>query len=532
MGMKCPACGSMVIYDIEKSKLKCVSCSSTFDVEQYDIDNSAEKTEGSSLSMNMDAYLCKNCGAELDVPEEQTVAYCMYCGGETSLMQKSQPMERPQKIIPFKYSKKDVRKRFEEELNGKLFVPSEFQKAEFIEGFRGIYIPYWSTNAKLTDKRIDVEGIHSTSQGDYTITSYYDLKIDVGGKIDAGSFDASELFDDTIAAEIAPFKYEDCKPFKEGYLAGFYSDKATASIDLYEELIADTICTNLQEEIKAEARKAEVKKADLKKTIEYELEPPQLNLFPVWFLTWKKGNRVAYSVMNGQTGKMATDIPVDSGKLFRSFGIMTAIIFVILCIVPTFILPTQMAMVSSILLYISSLVLSGQLKQIKIRENHVYDWGNTKYHAKKKKLKDKKEENSKDPGCLGTVMTGFLWFLAIVVIVVLMTCIDTATVEDVDIIFGMMFFVQIIVAIYQFIHIFGIKNKFAIVPVLLSLAIQLSGVFVADITRQNDSWYYGLAMAVLLGMMINLLVCVKYMNYLTTRPAPNFFTRKGADQNA
>ena len=34
-------------------------------------------------------------------------------------------------------------------------------------------------------------------------------------------------------------------------------------------------------------------------------------LFPVWFLTWRKNDRVAFLVMNGETGKISADLPVD-----------------------------------------------------------------------------------------------------------------------------------------------------------------------------------------------------------------------------
>lgn len=526
MGMKCPACGSMVVYDIKQGLMQCVSCSSTFSVHQYDVNNDAEAMQ-TTMSMNMDIYHCKNCGAELDAPEEQTVAYCMYCGGETLLTQKSQPVERPQKIIPFKHDVADVREAFQKAIKGRIFVPAEFEKPEFIEGFRGIYMPYWDTKVELESQRLAVEGIKTTTSGDYTITSYYDMQIDVYGKMHSGCYDASEAFDDTIAAEIAPFHVEECVPFREGYLAGFYSDKVTADFDNYQELISWQTITGVKKQISEATDKIEVKEEKLEKMVQSKLSDRETLLFPVWFLTWRKGKRVAYSVMNGETGKMTMDIPVDAGKLFRSVLIGTVIIFAILSLIPAFILPTQMAIVSSIFLCVSSLVFGAELSVIKKREQHVFDFGNSKYKTEKQ-IPGKK----KKAGCLGSALSAIGWIIGIFGMGIFFGVMDGPTPDDVRISFGIVLVIQIIIAIKQLISVYGIGNKMAILPIIITVLMQLLGVIIADESRQHDYWYYGISMITMFGMIMNMLVCVFYMNYLTTRPVPNFFTRKGADQNA
>lgn len=39
-------------------------------------------------------------------------------------------------------------------------------------------------------------------------------------------------------------------------------------------------------------------------------------MLPVWFLSYRNKDRVAYATVNGQTGKVAADIPVDSRKFY------------------------------------------------------------------------------------------------------------------------------------------------------------------------------------------------------------------------
>ena len=71
MGVKCPNCGGGMVFDIGKQKLVCPYCSSESSVKEYRLNNAAEHVND-NYSVNV--FRCKNCGAELTAPEEQTVA--------------------------------------------------------------------------------------------------------------------------------------------------------------------------------------------------------------------------------------------------------------------------------------------------------------------------------------------------------------------------------------------------------------------------------------------------------------------------
>ena len=50
----------------------------------------------------------------------------------------------------------------------------------------------------------------------------------------------------------------------------------------------------------------------------------ELALLPVWFLSYRNGDRVSYAVVNGQTGKAAADLPVD-GKRYLAGSLLLAV---------------------------------------------------------------------------------------------------------------------------------------------------------------------------------------------------------------
>ena len=59
-------------------------------------------------------------------------------------------------------------------------------------------------------------------------------------------------------------------------------------------------------------------------------------LLPVWMLSTKWNGQDFLFTMNGQTGKLIGNLPVDKGKYWRYFAIATAIVTVLATAVITF----------------------------------------------------------------------------------------------------------------------------------------------------------------------------------------------------
>ena len=53
-------------------------------------------------------------------------------------------------------------------------------------------------------------------------------------------------------------------------------------------------------------------------------------MLPVWFMTWKNKSRLCYAVVNGNTGKMFTEVPSDLKKYTLSSIILSIPIFLLL----------------------------------------------------------------------------------------------------------------------------------------------------------------------------------------------------------
>ena len=244
-----------MVFDVGKQKLICPYCDTSCTVHEYRLNNAAEYVNDNySVSM----YRCKNCGAELTAPEEQTVAYCSYCGGEAMLQQKQAETIRPKRIIPFRKTKQDAIQAYEAAVKKVLYVPKELKNASFLEGFRGVYLPYWGIDVEIPRRDMRFRGHRTYTEGRYDYHETYDVDAQIGGQVEGAVYDASAAFDDTLAAQIAPFDQGGSKDFDEAYLAGFYADKVTADPQIYRSLALEQAADKVFENIQHKAGKVSV----------------------------------------------------------------------------------------------------------------------------------------------------------------------------------------------------------------------------------------------------------------------------------
>ena len=539
-GISCPSCGGKMIFDIPNQNLKCHYCDNRIEVNDYNTNNKAEEHKDVYSTL---VFTCRNCGAELLAPDEQTVAYCSYCGSESMLDGKYEDVLRPKKIVPFQKSKKQAKNEYEKALKGKFYIPKEFKDSSFLEEFRGIYLPYYSYEAVIPEKNIQLTGKKKYTRGGYDYNEEYAIEADIGGTAKGIKYDASAAFDDTIANEIAPFKQKDEKNFSDAYLAGFYADKATTDVDNYLEYATEDALDEVYKDIEKRTGGVDVnndkKLEEKKEEISIESFNCNVTMYPVWFLTWRHKNRVAYSVMNGQTGKIAMDIPVDKKKFFLISAAIAVVVFVLLSILPVFILPRMMAVIAAIILCVSGIALRKEVKRIYEKENHLYDYGDSSHAVKKKRIKLEtdsgrknkgKKKSSGGSGCTIALGLYFLFLFGAGIVSLLISLVNGINAGSADGYFmGAALIVQGITSFFIIRYAVALDKKSAIVPALFSALAVLFGFAAAVMNPVHDYWYYGSALACLVGLVLNSLSAINYFNYLTTRPVPNFFTREGAE---
>ena len=370
----CPNCGGNLVFDIRTQMLYCAHCESVMD--PYYPEQQPGLQPESREEFDVTVFTCPSCGAEIASTNISATGFCTYCGASAVFEKRIRGEKRPQKIIPFMKTREDCREAYLKAIRSAAFVPPELKDPAFLDRFTGVYIPYWTYDVSFGPD-VSVTGKKTYTKGSYEYTDYYDLNCMIEPARQELSFDASSSFDDHIGEVIGPFEEKDMRPFTPGYLAGFFSDIADVPSEVYlddaEAAVARQAYPQLENQFPGYT--VEMPKSQAKVEQDLQMKTSSAGaMFPVWFLTWRKNDRVAYSVVNGQTGKVYADIPVDLRRFLISSLAAAVPLFILLNLFLTITAPSMLALAAFFSL-VTSFVYRKELKEIQTLESRKEDAG-------------------------------------------------------------------------------------------------------------------------------------------------------------
>lgn len=372
---ECPNCGGNLKFDIPSQLLKCDYCETIKDPYEVTKEQDAEENDVFDVTI----FTCPQCGGEIMSTDTSAAEFCSFCGASTILSSRISKENRPAQIIPFKQTKEACKKAYIARMKRALFAPDDLKDEKHIDSFRGIYMPYWSYDISQ-EGPVHLKGEKSYSRGDYTYTDHYDLS----GQIDANynnlSYDASASFADNISEQIAPFNVRDKKEFTPSFLSGFYADTSDVDSDLYKNDAIAIANNTSYDNIRKVPAFADLKLSCAKNsfamttTFHTYCDPPYRVMYPVWFMSYRKNDRVAYATVNGQTGKVAVDTPVDPKKYMISSLLLALPIFLLLNLFFT-IKPKTVLAFAGFLAVFSFFIYIAEIAAIFRRDGHHDDRG-------------------------------------------------------------------------------------------------------------------------------------------------------------
>ena len=537
MAYKCKNCGGDVSYNVKLGKLVCAYCGSQFDLSEYE-DIRAEKENEDAWDLPV--YLCQSCGAELVAGEHAIVTYCQYCGSESLIKSDKSVRDFPKTMIPFKLSKEDCKSLYQKKSTRIPFLPDELKNPNYLERFNGFYIPYWDYRIHMTrNPAVTIHFERNLSPSLYE-TSVAEANIEVSGASSAIVYDASSSFDDAIDAKISDFNLKDLTVYDPKYMAGFYADTADVDKFTYQQQAMEAVSENVMQNARQQLMNSQSQgygsvtsfslKANAGNATEAfgtEARTIEQMLLPVWFLTWKKGNRLAYAVMNGQTGTMAAEFPIDSGKFRRALLITAVLIFLILIGVTSFvsIMPSTMLILVAIGLMVLLKTVENEALELAIRKNHVNDLGfkGTRSSAPK--------DVSAVPHGMGTDKLNSSSVVVIIVCIALaLSFLGFSLMGPIVMLLTAVFGFGAVVKALKAASFAKEKETGRDASMLYALILLALLVILLDV--HFDYVYYALALLSLLATFWVSRDMIRRVNLLATRPMPDFHERKGGKNDA
>ena len=354
---QCPSCTGPLHFSGASGRLECEYCGASYDVaeiealyaekekkaaeaqqatEEGGAGQGAPAADGGAWDTSdfcedwgaegdgMRAYGCPSCGAELICEESTAATSCPYCGNPTVVPGQFSGQLRPDFIIPFKLSKEDAVKALKSHYKGKFFLPKSFTAENHLQEIQGIYVPFWMFDGEAEgDAHYEAARSRTYRSGDYEITEtkHYDVYRAGTVTFEKVPVDASSKMSDDYMDSIEPYDYQDLKPFSTAYLPGFLADKFDVTVDQCRQR-ADQRCEGTLEAVLRNTVTGYNACILKQKTASLKRGKVHYALMPVWMLNTKWDGKDFLFAMNGQTGKLVGELPVNWRKFWGLFAVI------------------------------------------------------------------------------------------------------------------------------------------------------------------------------------------------------------------
>ncbi len=338
---KCKNCGGPLIFKGDVNKMVCEFCDSQFDMSEFKDDERVREetsdwsqTAGATMAAGeagMNEYACNTCGAVMVAEENVGATECPYCGNPLVIKDTFEGMNLPDGLIPFAVDKKSAQDALKNYYSGKKLLPKGFIDNNRMDNINGVYVPFWLFDCDVEGSvfyKATKERKYNKGQEEWKEIKDFAVSRAAGMKFEKVPADGAKEMNDAYMDSLEPYDYSKITAYNAAYMSGYVASKYDEDANAVKGRVDDRIRTTA--------------KAEIRKTVEgYDSVSEQASdidikngkisycMIPVWMLTTRYNGEAYTFAMNGQTGKVTGDLPVDKGQATGYFAKVAGIAFVI-----------------------------------------------------------------------------------------------------------------------------------------------------------------------------------------------------------
>lgn len=331
----CPQCGHTLAYDVNTAGISCAFCgySSAVNLQKVqardarfeftlDVMQQAQRGWGEQRA-TLD---CDTCGAELSFPAGTMASTCPYCSSnKVNLVQAADDRLRPLVMAGFKLRPADLSGIAAQWLGRGWMHPKALGEMALLERFTPFYLPFWSFSAKVQGPW-EAEVAHTVTE------TYYDSGSKShrtrtrtewrreSGQMQSGVSDLLVSGVDPkrirwgVLREIEPFYLSELVHYQADLLAGMNAQAYDYPLPDAWQQAKGLIRAQAEEAAIAEASNRNVRNLQIQ--MDYADENWRYMLLPVYLASYRYEDKVYQVAVNGQTGTIGGQKPVDWNKVW------------------------------------------------------------------------------------------------------------------------------------------------------------------------------------------------------------------------
>jgi len=340
----CPACGAEATWNPGKHALICAFCgtesASELKIEgeiiEHDLKQTLASLKGRQTGLAREAIevKCQSCQAISSFEPNRVAQNCEFCGSAALVRyEDANEVIRPESLLPMKVSESAVRENIRRWYRSRWFAPNALGQKAMTDTLKGLYIPYWTFDARVHALWWADSGTYYYTTESYTENGQRRTRQVRHTRWSPASGELDHFFDDHLICAsrglhqnlirgVEPFPTREAVPYDAGYLAGFVVERYQV------ELGSASQTSRAEMERQVEALCGQQVPGDTYRNLrtqqEYSAQTFKHVLVPVWLLAYVYRGKSFQVVVNGFTGKIAGERPWSWVKIF--FAALAAMI--------------------------------------------------------------------------------------------------------------------------------------------------------------------------------------------------------------
>lgn len=330
---KCPQCGAVTSFSIKQAALSCQHCGYQEALQAKVVGTQAEAMEFSLANLAIAAHgwgeerkdlRCLSCGAEIAIPADSIAASCAFCGSNKVIQEvANQERLRPKFLIPFKIDHQQCHSIAREWLGKSWMVPKELKKFASLDAFTAIYLPYWTFHAN-TSATWKAEVGHQRTERYYDSGSKsWKTRTKIVWRWESGqvTLNINDLLiagTERVSAHhlknVDQFNLADMVAYTPAFLAGLQAKGYDRPLETAWELAREVMREQTKRACIGQASTSLVRNFSMK--MDFSDESWRYLLLPVYLAAYQFENKTFHAIVNGQTGKISGQRPVDWKKIW------------------------------------------------------------------------------------------------------------------------------------------------------------------------------------------------------------------------
>lgn len=335
----CPGCGAELVYEPGTARMACPYCG-----RRVEIARSAALVEERpyleflrprpeqlrQIAAGALEVPCSRCGAVVEFVPPEVAGECPFCGTQIVAQPKAaDPMVAPEGVLPFGIAPERATAEIRRWLASRWFAPNALKRLARQESIAGVYLPFWTYDARTASDYRGERGEH------YYVTERYTDRDSQGRSVTktrqvrrtrwhAASGRVARDFDDVLVAAtrnlsrgyldaLEPWDLERLTAYEPAYLSGFkaqrYQVELAEGFEIAKGVMERVIASDVRGAIGGdEQRVHEVRTAYSEVTFKHLLLPVYLGAY--------RFHEKSYQVMvNARTGEVTGDRPYSTVKI-------------------------------------------------------------------------------------------------------------------------------------------------------------------------------------------------------------------------